>query len=76
MKNNTFGWDLEQSVSAKPCLKQGDLIVFPEEVDETRRVAIVVTADCDLERKKHANSCNLGASRYRKADPRAIFASG
>lgn len=59
MKNNTFGWDLEQSVSAKPCLKQGDLIVFPEEVDETRRVAIVVTADCDLERKKHANLVTL-----------------
>jgi hypothetical protein len=55
----TFGWDIEHAVSATPCLKQGDLIVFPDEPDKAKRTAIIVTADCDLERKKHANLVTL-----------------
>lgn len=59
MEKMTFGWEVEQAVSATPCLKQGDLIVFPDESDKAKRAGIVVTADCDLERKKHANLVTL-----------------
>jgi hypothetical protein len=48
------GWVLEEFVSPTATLTQGDLIKFEDVSDPLRRVGIVVTADCDLEQKKHA----------------------
>ncbi|WP_144409549.1 hypothetical protein [Martelella endophytica] len=59
MEDDIFGWTLEKISAVKPCLRQGDLIVFSDYEDETKRCAIVVTADCDLEQKKHANLVTL-----------------
>ncbi|WP_157572171.1 hypothetical protein [Hydrogenophaga taeniospiralis] len=53
------GWLLEQSVSAKPHLRQGDLVLFRESKDPMRMAGIVVTADCDLKNRKHAQLVTL-----------------
>lgn len=48
------GWILEEKIGAEPVLSQGDLIVFPDQLDPLKKAGIVVTADCDLQKKKHA----------------------
>lgn len=53
------GWILDASVSPCASLTQGDLIGFEEEEDPLRRYGIVVTADCDLEKGKHAKLVTL-----------------
>nr|WP_198981689.1 hypothetical protein [Herbaspirillum sp. ASV7] len=53
------GWLLEEFVSPTATLAQGDLIKFEDEVDPLKQFGIVVTADCDLERKKHAKLVTL-----------------
>jgi len=53
------GWVLDTFVSPTATLTQGDLIKFDGAQDPLRQVGIVVTADCDLERKKHARLVTL-----------------
>lgn len=53
------GWILDASVSPCASLTQGDLISFEEEEDPLRKNGIVVTADCDLEKGKHAKLVTL-----------------
>jgi hypothetical protein len=59
MEDNISGWTLEQSIAPCSCLTQGDLIRFEDEEDPLKKAGIVVTADCDLEKKKHANLVTL-----------------
>ncbi|MFM5680212.1 hypothetical protein ACET8V_04780 [Aeromonas veronii] len=53
------GWILDEYIHPSASLKQGDLIKFSDEKDPLRKVGIVVTADCDLNNKKHANLVTL-----------------
>nr|WP_034340742.1 hypothetical protein [Herbaspirillum sp. B39] len=53
------GWLLDEFISPTATLTQGDLIKFDGETDPLKQVGIVVTADCDLERKKHAKLVTL-----------------
>lgn len=53
------GWILDDHVSPTATLRQGDLVRFPDEGSPLRRAGIVITADCDLENKKHANLVTL-----------------
>jgi hypothetical protein len=50
---NTDGWIVDEKVTPNAQLRQGDLIAFQTE-DKLRKYGVVVTADCDLENKKHA----------------------
>lgn len=53
------GWILDESVAPGAHLKQGDLIKFENEESLLKKAGIVVTADCDLENKKHAKLVTL-----------------
>jgi hypothetical protein len=53
------GWVLDEFVPPTATLTQGDLIKFDGAQDPLRQVGIVVTADCDLEKKKHARLVTL-----------------
>ncbi|MBU9291921.1 hypothetical protein KTD18_10200 [Burkholderia multivorans] len=53
MADGIFGWILDKKVSPGQSLTQGDLIVFPAEENPLRKAGLVVTADCDLENRKH-----------------------
>lgn len=53
------GWVLDKAITPGAGLTQGDLIRFDSEEDPLRSMGIVVTADCDLERKKHARLVTL-----------------
>ncbi len=59
MNIENFGWILDTSISPDEKLKQGDLVRFVDEKDPLKKVGIVVTADCDLENKKHAKLVTL-----------------
>lgn len=59
MNINISGWVLDQYIAPCSCLTQGDLIRFEDEEDPLKKAGIVVTADCDLENKKHANLVTL-----------------
>lgn len=52
-------WHLGTHVEPRPTLQQGDLIRFSECKNSLCKIGIVVTADCDLENKKHANLVTL-----------------
>lgn len=54
-----YGWILDTFVAPGATLKQGDLIKFENQTDPIRKAGIVVTADCDLELKKHAKLVTL-----------------
>ncbi len=54
VQQNVPGWILDEVVSPDAKLRQGDLIRFEKCDTELQRTGIVVTADCDLEQKKHA----------------------
>lgn len=54
-----LGWVLDETVLPDARLRQGDLIKFEGTEDVLRRLAIVVTADCDLEQKKHGRVITL-----------------
>lgn len=53
------GWLLDKAVGPGATLRQGDLIVFEKADSPVHKVGIVVTADCDLEKKKHARLVTL-----------------
>jgi len=53
------GWILDKTIVPGAKLTQGDLIKFEGEEDPLKRAGIVVTADCDLERKRHARLVTL-----------------
>lgn len=53
------GWILDEFVAPGATLTQGDLIKFDGAEDPLRTAGIVVTADCDLEQKKHARLVTL-----------------
>lgn len=53
------GWILDKAVAPDAHLRQGDLVHFAEAKDPLRKTGIVVTADCDLEQRKHARLITL-----------------
>ncbi len=53
------GWLLDNAVGPDAKLRQGDLIVFEGSDNPLRKVGIIVTADCDLEQRKHARLVTL-----------------
>ncbi len=59
MNEKIYGWILDESVAPTAHLTQGDLIKFEDQTESLRTVGIVVTADCDLENKKHARLVTL-----------------
>lgn len=59
MKQEINGWVLDSYIAPCACLAQGDLIRFENESDPLKKTGIVVTADCDLEKKKHAKLVTL-----------------
>ncbi|UYO95368.1 hypothetical protein [Pollutimonas sp. M17] len=59
MDTDIKGWILDEFIAPGASLKQGDLIKFENEESLLKKVGIVVTADCDLENKKHAKLVTL-----------------
>ena len=59
MSEEIIGWILDKSIAPTAHLTQGDLIRFVDQTEPLRMVGIVVTADCDLEQKKHAKLVTL-----------------
>ena len=59
MNFNINGWVLDEFIAPGAHLKQGDLIKFENEESLLKKAGIVVTADCDLENKKHAKLVTL-----------------
>lgn len=59
MDENIFGWILDESINPGTKLKQGDLIRFEREEAPLKKEGIIVTADCDLEKRKHAKLVTL-----------------
>lgn len=59
MTDKIEGWTLERTVGPDPHLTQGDLILFHDSDDPLKRAGIVVTADCDLKNRKHAQLATL-----------------
>jgi len=53
------GWILDEAILPNARIRQGDLIRFHNASDPLRAAGIVVTADCDLENKKHARLLTL-----------------
>ena len=53
------GWLFDVSVDERAQVKQGDLLRFFSPNSELHRIAIVVTADCDLTNRKHAGLLTL-----------------
>lgn len=58
MTTNASGWIFEDRVLPTSHLSQGDLIAF-ENSEPLRRYGLVVTADCDLENRKHGRLVTL-----------------
>jgi len=56
---STVGWEQDDRITPDSTLRQGDLIHFFEPDDRIQNYGIVVTADCDLEQKKHARLVTL-----------------
>lgn len=54
MQHEISGWLLDDAVGPDAKLRQGDLILFDKPESSLRSAGIIVTADCDLEQKKHA----------------------
>lgn len=59
MDESIFGWILDESINPGTKLKQGDLIRFEREEAPLKKEGIIVTADCDLENRKHAKLVTL-----------------
>lgn len=53
------GWIFDDYIAPDARLSQGDFIRFDGEDSPLRKFGIVVTADCDLEQRKHARSLTL-----------------
>lgn len=50
---------LDEKIVPNQRIHQGDLIVFLNETNPLRKAGLVVTADCDLEKKKHGRLVTL-----------------
>lgn len=59
MTEKINGWSLETAVGPDPHLSQGDLVIFRDSNDPLKEAGIVVTADCDLKNRKHAQLVTL-----------------
>lgn len=59
MNKEIHGWILDEFVAPGAGLTQGDLVTFEGNTDPLKKAGIVVTADCDLEQKKHAKLVTL-----------------
>ena len=59
MDEQVSGWILDKKLMPDQQLSQGDLIRFADEQDPLRQTGLVVTADCDLEQKKHGRLITL-----------------
>lgn len=59
VQDGVLGWLLDDAVAPDAKLRQGDLIVFEGAENPLRNVGIIVTADCDLEQRKHARLVTL-----------------
>ncbi|QFR32248.1 hypothetical protein [Ancylobacter sp. TS-1] len=59
LQDDVPGWLLDDTVGPDAKLRQGDLIVFERSESPLRKVGIIVTADCDLELRKHARLVTL-----------------
>jgi hypothetical protein len=59
LQDGVKGWLLDDTVGPDAKLRQGDLIVFDRAESPLRKVGVIVTADCDLEQKKHARLVTL-----------------
>lgn len=68
-KETIDGWVLDDIIGPKVTFNQGDLIKFENENDPLKKVGIIVTADCDLENKKHAKTLTL----VPVIEPKVIF---
>ncbi len=56
--SRTSAWQIYERASPQDRLRQGDLIQFNDN-DPLRRFGVVVTADCDLEQRKHGQLITL-----------------
>lgn len=54
-----YGWALDEKLVPGQRIRQGDLVIFNGETNPLRKAGIVVTADCDLEKKKHGRLVTL-----------------
>lgn len=52
------GWKFYEKIYPGDCLRQGDLIGFNDD-NSLRKYGLVVTADCDLEKRKHGRLITL-----------------
>lgn len=52
------GWSVYDKVPNRTEIKQGDLVAF-ENTDNLKKFALIVTADCDLSRRKHGRLLTL-----------------
>lgn len=59
VRDGVPGWLLDDAVGPDAKLRQGDLIVFEGTENPLHKVGIIVTADCDLEQRKHARLVTL-----------------
>lgn len=59
VRDDILGWLLDDAVGPNAKLRQGDLIVFEGAESNLRKAGIIVTADCDLEQRKHARLVTL-----------------
>jgi hypothetical protein len=59
VQQSVTGWVLDETVGPDAKLRQGDLIRFEGNDNALRQAGIIVTADCDLEQKKHARLVTL-----------------
>lgn len=59
LQDRVPGWLLDDAVGPDAKLRQGDLVVFEDAESPLREVGIIVTADCDLEQRKHARLVTL-----------------
>lgn len=59
VQQDVLGWILDKAVGPDTKIRQGDLIKFKVHDNALRHAGIIVTADCDLEQKKHARLVTL-----------------
>lgn len=59
VQEDVQGWLLDDAIAPDAKLRQGDLIVFNGSENTLHNVGIIVTADCDLEQRKHARLVTL-----------------
>lgn len=59
LQDGVPGWLLDDAVGPDAKLRQGDLVFFGTAENPLRKAGIVVTADCDLDLKKHARLVTL-----------------